>query len=324
MNVALDETEITDQPLDAVRTEAKQVVGAEFPSIAAAAKDAGVAYATFAAFLNGTYNGNNDKIGADVQKWLRARKERAQTVLAKPQIPGFVMTPTAAKIIPTLQYAQMAPDFGVLIGAPGLGKTLALDHYRATNPNVWMATMEPASAKPGMMLREIARSMGMELKALGDASHEVKRRVKGTQGLLIIDEAQHLLVPALDQLRAIHDAAKIGIVVSGNEKLSALIGGGSRKPELAQLSSRVGMRVNLKRVMAGDVDALLKAWGVTDEGELKWLRVIASKPGALRGMTKVLTLASMLAAGTDEPRALKHMQAAWGQLAGASELLDAA
>ncbi len=324
MNAIPEEGTFTEQQHADLRSEAKRVAKAEFSAMTKAAMDAGMAYSTFTAYLNDTYGGNNDACAADIQKWLRARKERAKAVLAKPQVPDFVMTPTAAKIIPILQYAQMAPDFAVIIGVPGIGKTLTLDHYRETNPNVWMATMEPASAKPGMMLREIARSMGMELKALGDASHEVKRRVKGTQGLLIIDEAQHLSVLALDQLRAsIHDAAKIGVVVSGNEKLSALIGG-SRKPDLAQLSSRVGMRVNLKRAMAGDVDALLKGWGVTDEGEQKWLRVIAGKPGALRGMTKVLTLASMLAAGTEEPRNLRHMQAAWAQLAGANELLEAA
>jgi len=324
MNAISDEGTFTEQQHAELRAEAKRVAKAEFPSLAKAALDADMGYSTFSAYLNGTYNGNNDACAADVQKWLRARAERAKAVLTKPQIPGFVLTPTAAKIIPILQYAQMSPDFGVVIGQPGLGKTEALKHYRDTNPNVWMATMEPASAKPGMMLREIARSMGMELKSLGDASHEVKRRVRGTNGLLIIDEAQHLSVLALDQLRSIHDATKIGIVAAGNEKLSALTGGGGRKPELAQLSSRVGMRVNLRRPMVGDIDALLRAWAVTDQDEQKWLRVIAAKPGALRSMSNVLKLATMLAAGAEQPRNIHHMKAAWAQLAGASEQLDAA
>ena len=324
MNATPDETGFTNQQLDAIRADAKQVVGAEFPSIAAAAKDAGIAYATFSAFLNGTYNGNNDKIGADVQKWLRARKERVRAVMGRPTAPGFVATPTANKIIPILQYAQMAPDFAVVVGAPGLGKTMTMEHYRAGNPNVWMATMEPSTAKPGLMMREIGRSMGLEMRSLGDASAEIRRRVKGTQGLILIDDGQFLSTAALDQLRVIHDKAQIGVAIIGNEALYANVNGNGRKTELAQLFSRVGMRWNVQKPADGDIAALLAAWGVTAADEVKWLRVIARKPGALRGMTKVLTLASLLAAGAEEPRALRHMQAAWGQLAGADVLPEAA
>ena len=42
--------------------------------------------------------------------------------------------------------------------------------------------------------------------------------LRGREGLLIIDEAQHLLLPALESLRSIHDATACGLVLMGNEK----------------------------------------------------------------------------------------------------------
>lgn len=247
-----------------------------------------------------------------------AVRGRASAALANraPQI-GFINTPTAGRIIPILHYAQMAPDFAVVVGVPGVGKTEALKHYAASNPHVWLASMEPATTKPGMMMREIGRAMGLELKSLADASLEIRRRVEGTQGLILIDDGQFLSTLALDQLRTIHDKAQIGIAIIGNAALYANINGSGRKTELAQLFSRVGMRANIHKPSDGDISALLRAWDIADAEETKWLRVIARKPGALRSLTKLLKLATLLADGEDQPRRLKHMQAAWGQLAGA-------
>lgn len=247
-----------------------------------------------------------------------APANRPASPAANPTPPGgFINTPTAGRITPILHYAQMAPDFAVVVGVPGVGKTEALKHYAASNPHVWLASMEPSTAKPGMMMREIGRAMGLDLRSLADASVEIRRRAQGSQGLILIDDGQFLSTLALDQLRTIHDKAQIGIAIVGNEALYANINGSGRKTELAQLFSRVGMRANIQKPAEGDVSALLRAWDIADAAETKWLRVIARKPGALRGLTKLLRLATLLADGEDQPRSLKHMQAAWGQLAGA-------
>src|ERR1035437_1267786 len=50
----------------------------------------------------------------------------------------------------------------------------------------------------------------------------------GTGGLLVIDEAQHLSVAALDQIRSIHDATDLGIALVGNQQVYARLTGGNR------------------------------------------------------------------------------------------------
>lgn len=66
-------------------------------------------------------------------------------------------------------------------------------------------------------------------------SRATSSRLKGTQGLLIVDEAQHLSAGAIDQLRAVHDRAEVGLALLGNEEVWSRIDGGGRKAQ-AQLN----------------------------------------------------------------------------------------
>lgn len=312
----------TEEALERIRTQAGTVADAEFPSVAAAAKDAGVAYSTFAAFLKGSYAGNNDKVAAEVEIWLSARAERRQTAAALPRSPVFQTTPTAQHILSILEFCQTAADFGVVVGGAGIGKTTSLKHYQQTHPNVWLATMDETTSSVNGMLREIVETMGLAERSNSEFSRALKRRMAGTNGLLIVDEAQHLIPQALNQLRSLHDRAGIGVVVAGNEEIYSRIDGG--KSRFAQLASRVGMRMSQPKPQAQDVCMLVKAWSVVDPNEIKYLKAVGNKPGALRTLDKVMKLAGMLALGANEPRSLKHLRAAYEQRQSGDKIAEAA
>jgi len=144
---------------------------------------------------------------------------------------------------------------------------------------------------------------------------EIVRKVDKSGGLLVIEEAQHLGVPALDQVRAINDATGLGVAFVGNERVYARMARGIQAPYLAQLRSRIGMPVRLARPLAGDVKALMGAWGVGAECEAALLE-IAGKPGALRGVVKVLKLACVTAAAQGRGVSAGDVKAAWGELGG--------
>ena len=309
------ETGLSEADIKAIRDEAKAVVDAEYPSQRAAARDAGMAEQTFSAWLNGTYTGRNDRTAADVQIWLRSRVERKRASASLPKGPGFIATRYAREAIDCLQAAQVAPDMAVLAGGAGVGKTTTCEHYTATNPNVWLSTMQPATSTVHTMLQTIAEAVGVTERNASKLTGAIGRRLMGTGGLLIIDEVQHLSTKALDQLRSIHDLFGIGLALVGNEQVyGRLEGGDARKPEFAQLYSRVGIRFNRPRPFGEDICSLIKAWGVEDPEAVRLLKAIASKPGALRGLNKVLRYASMLAQGDGAQLAMKHVQAAWARL----------
>ena len=304
---------LNDDQIDAIRAEAKRVVAEHYPSQAAAARDAGIAESTFAALLSGTYTGKMENQIPKLQAWLASRDERAKTAATLPKAPGFQLLPSSQKIMTALTWAQVAPAFVPIIGAPGVSKTTTSEHYAATNPNVWMVTVTPSTASASALLAEICVTMDLDERSTTRMSRAIGQRVKGIQALIIIDEAQNLTVPALEESRALVDRFKVGVGILGNRTIHARLYGKGQESH-GQLFSRASMKPKLFAPMVGDICQMVAAWGVTDEAELKFLKVIGRKIGALRNLDTVLKLASMLAAGAGQPRGLAHIRAAWEQI----------
>lgn len=282
------------------------------------ARQSGVHASRLNQWLKGNYAGDNEALEAELARWIDAYNERRLRARALPEAPEWVETPSAQRVIAALGYAQLAGDITVIYGGAGLGKTTAIQHYRHNNPNVWIATMSPCTASVAPALEEVAGALGIE--AGGGAARmqrAIIRRLRGTMGLLIIDEAQHLAVQALDAMRALHDATGVGLALVGNEAVYARMTGGTRAAYLDRLFSRIGKRVRLTRATRDDVDAIIDAWGVDVHACRRTLHEIAARPGGLRGLTKVLRLASMFAAGAERPRmSCEDIRAAWRDLGG--------
>lgn len=321
---------MTDTSTDIEQTaDEQQRLRAEIDALVAAdrsvnlttlAKEFGIPYGTFTSWKGGSYAGDNARVAASVAKGLEARRDRARTSAVLPAAPGFQPTPTAQAILSILQFCHHAPDVGVIAGGAGIGKTTTLEEYKRRTPHVHMATAEPVTRAAHSILAELADAIGVVEKSPARLSKAIVQRLAGVGALVVIDEAQHLITEALDQLRTIADKAKCGLVICGNETVYARLAGEGRKAQFAQLFSRVGMRHTQARPLDGDVAALVSAWKIEGAGAIGLLRTIAGKPGALRGMTKALRLAHVVAAGEGEALAERHIRAAWAQLG--AEALD--
>lgn len=260
------------------------------------AREADLSGTTLSQFLGGSYAGNLQNVARKLINWLNSLTER-NSAGQMPEGPEWVKTQTGEKIIAGLQYAQMANDVVVICGGAGVGKTKAIERYRKSNPNVWHVELTPATGSVLTCLQEIAFAMGM--RDLTNSSAYLQRAIfakaRGTNGLLVLDEAQHLSVPALDQVRAINDQAGIGLVLCGNERVYQQMSGGNRAAYLDRLYSRVGKKIVLKKATVADADAIIAAWGIEDSPCKEQIRSIAATPGALRVLNKVLRLAAIYA-----------------------------
>jgi hypothetical protein len=312
------EPAISPDEIEAIRAQVRALMEAEKLTMVDVAKASGIAYGTFTAWLGKTYAGNNVRVAEQVRRWLESRKAAARAHALAPRAPAFIETPAAEAFFAGFEHAQHMQDLVVITGVPGTGKTSAAEAYRARTPNVWVITGEPTLNSPASLLEELADRIGLHERASGGRriSQAIVRRLAGCGGLLIVDEAQHLPSPALDQLRTIHDLARIGTVLLGNETVYGRIGGGARSAHYAQLSSRVGMRLARNRVTKRDVDMLLDAWNLAGKEERALLHAIARKPGALRNLTKTIRFAHLLAgAAGAEAVTESHIKAAWERLA---------
>lgn len=312
---------LTEQQISDVRERCTALLTSVGIGRPEAAREAGIAYATFSAWLTGTYSGRNDRVTEQVLRWMEAREQREATRSALPEAPRFIATPTAEAITAVLLHARAAADMVVVSGPPGIGKTSAACAFARRTPNVWKFVANPLLRSPRAAMEELARMAGiMNERGMANLHRAIVTRMRGTGGMIIVDEANHLSSEALDQLRSVHDEAEVGLALLGNAIVfSRLEGGGSRQAEFAQLFSRVGMRLtNLKDHRArlpGDIDAILNAWEITDPAARKMLHAVGRKPGALRNLRKTIPLAHMLAGAERQPMAARHVTMAWQRLA---------
>lgn len=309
MSATLDET--GNREIDTLRERVKELKS-EALSFSAMAREAGVGESTFVAWLNGNYGGNNAKIAEHVQRWLESRVQAARTRSVLPKAPEFVMTPTVEAIMGLLAYAQHVPTMAVVSGGAGIGKTLAVRHYRATTPNVWMLTGEPSLKSPYAVLSYLGEVLGVTEKASDRKSRAIIERLRGTGSLIVVDEAHHYPTVVLDQLRYIYDQAECGLALLGNAGIYGRLEGEGRTPKFAPLFRRIGMRLTLPKPRQQDIRALVEAWGIDGAEERRVLREIGMRPGALGGMTMTLRMAHMLAG--DAPISADHIRQAYRQL----------
>lgn len=285
---------------------------------AAIAREAGISSSAMNQWLSGKYAGDNDAIEIKVTKWLEQLQARRIAGDQMPVAPAWVNTPTGQRIIGALGYAQIAGDVAIVYGGAGLGKSTAIRQYQGTSLNVWHVTMSPATASVVTALEEICEGLGLsEQGGAAKLGRAIIKRIRGTNGLLVIDEAQHLSTQALDQVRSLHDATGIGLAFVGNTELYARMTGGNKAVSLDRLYSRIGKRLPLQRASTDDIHALIEAWGIDDTKCRATLVDIAKKPGALRTLTKVLRLAAMNAAALQVPVCCEHITGAWRELGGA-------
>lgn len=314
----LDITKEDGQALHAaVREETRALMQRDGLDGRAIAKESDLGYSTFQAFLNASYAGNNTGVAEKLQKWLETRKDRAHTSAALPAEIPFILTPTAEEIHGTLSFAQAAQDFAVIVGAAGIGKTRAIEAYQRRASNVWVLTADPSMKKASNLLSILADDLDVRERRNAFISRALSARVRGSAGLVVIDEAQHLQTEAFDQLRTtICDLGRCGVVVSGNESILARLQGSADKRTQghAQLHSRVGMRKSQTAVKTKDVCLILQAWGVTNDPVVRLLKMIALKPGALRIMGKVIKLAAFMNGGVVADITTSHVERAWSQL----------
>jgi len=302
-----------------VLTKVMHMIEREGVSQREISRESGLSQTTLSQYLKGAYPGTLEMVEAKLGKWLRSRKRKAKYTKILRGSKDWADTLTASKILMLLEYCQMSGVMGLIFGASGVGKSRAIENYRENFSSIWIATMSGAHGGVMAALEEVAHALGLREIPGRPARllHEIVRVLIGTNGLLIIDEAQHLSAQALEAIRAIHDSTGIGLVLVGNEVVHARISGGKRAAVFAQLFSRLGKTLRITGSSRSDVAALSSLYGIKNDEEIKTLWGIGRKPGGLRSVTNVLRLASVMSLAEDRSEVDKDLiLSAWADLCG--------
>lgn len=288
-------------------------------SLSQAAEQSGIPKGTLQPWLNRDYKGRVENIDAKAEKWLLSLSTQERVRRTMPQAPQFLLTPSAQIFTSVFEFAQSTPDIGLITGNAGVGKTMSALAYQDATPNVWILTADTSMRTPAAVLKELSVLVNATETRGARMMANIIQRLRGTGGLLIVDESQNFTTEAIDLLRTIYDRAGVGIVFMGNEPLKGRVEGLGRDKSHAQIFSRIGIRKNRARPQVSDVAQILDGWGLTETGLRKMARFIASQAGGLRMMNKALRYALMLSGGDMHGLTETHLNRAWQELTG-SEL----
>ena len=296
--------------------QVKQLIKDKGFTQAQIAKECGFSGGALSSYLKGTYGGDNDKIEVALQSWLDGQTKKTATFVSAPD---FVDTPTAAKIFADFDFVKMFGKMGVVYGASGVGKTQAARQYTKANNNVWMITARPSICTINEVLYEMALELGISdaPKRAGKLSRMLKIKLAGTRGLMIIDEADHLPLKVLEELRILQEDSEVGFMLIGNDKVyTQMQGGFNQRHEFARLWSRNAKRQSVQKNSKKDIDAVATAWGLelTDSKLMTALYSIGQGAGSLRALTNYLQLAGLQARARNEPITLALILSAQQQM----------
>ena len=205
-------------------------------------------------------------------------------------------------------YAQSCGDISLIYGEAGLGKTFSLRQYAKENDVIYIELRDCDKSTKGVcerIMEAIGKSGRGNDRALVNIIIDYLRE---HPKLIIIDEAQHLLLKAIENLRAINDATETGMGLCGNPTVYDQMHG-RWQAHFAQLYSRIGIRRCIVNPDMEDIKAIFAPYEL-DSDCLRFLHSLGLQWGGIRNCIKIFNMAQEMAQKLGEPLSVGHLETA--------------
>ncbi len=245
--------------------------------------------------LRQVYDGNVAKYADRMRSILRDERLRAEG----PAEARYVRTQVARQVEAACTDARLDSDLVYVVGATGVGKTMAARHYaeEIEPQSLYVYTGPQCGASSLVRLLADELHVSHEQRAVYDVRREVEARLARGVRVLIVDEIDYPSESLLQCVRAIYDQAGIGVVAIGTfaclRKLRA-----SRSDTKAQIVGRIGSTVTIPRCGEADLRHIALQWGLDNETLDALIDVAA---GQARHLVKVWRRAVRLDGGDVTP-----------------------
>lgn len=239
---------LTPQQIAVIRAELERRMEAHELSQA----DVAEAVGSTATYINGLLRSaaslpekTRDELWRAVRNWLE-RELRAEE---RERPKGFVRTVVAERVIAVLNELSTRADMAVVYGPAGIGKTETVAAMLAEFPDAILVRVRATDRTPTRLLWQIGRALVRRRASTGINFDLVVDRLRKppkvkTRSILIVDEAHELPPKSLRLLRDIFDEAGCSILLVGTVDVRRMVSADADR-EYGQISSRVGMRINL-------------------------------------------------------------------------------
>ena len=138
-----------------------------------------------------------------IREFFQIKEEQAENAKKTESfnaVRGYVATSISESIYKMIRYCQLEKGIVVIDGDAGIGKTKAATKFLRDNPAtaIYISTT-PSTSSVRSLLRMIARALKIsENQRTEDLSISIRERLRSSDNVLIIDEAQNLKFMALE------------------------------------------------------------------------------------------------------------------------------
>ncbi len=222
--------------------------------------------------------------------------ERAAAVreIAGREDTPFVMTSAAGVVLGAIDRCVRFRHNGLVIGAPGVGKTRALEEAvrrseTMEGPHVGLVTVTGVMGNSAMaVLEEIAPHLGVRTVYGVAATHKLLCSRASSFPVLLFDEAQNLSLRLLRDLLTISEQARVQMLFLGNDEALKFVN--SQKAAIGQIARRLPVREEIDCILDADADLLAGQYDVEGPEAFRLCRALAEAHHA-DGIGKVLPIA---------------------------------
>lgn len=284
-----------------LQTKLEQYISDTGISQAKLAPQIGVSQTALSQWRRDKYNnGDIAELERKLEEFFRAQdaaQELEEKAAPYRPILDYIPTSISEDVYQAIKYCQVQRGMTILHGDAGLGKTKGAERFIRENPtSAIYIQATPSSGTLGSIMKLLARALRIpETRNKLDLMLAIRDKLEGTAKVIIIDEAQHLKLSALEEIRSLSDPNSItgekgtGICLIGNTEVYTRMMG-KQQAQFAQLFSRIRMNryYSTKQVTLEDIKALFPK--LAEEGskkELDFLLGIGQSHWGIRGAVNV-------------------------------------
>ncbi|MDL0089266.1 AAA family ATPase [Campylobacter gastrosuis] len=203
-------------------------------SASALARAIGVSAAAISQFRQGVYKGDLKTLSQKVESYILNYQSKDKKATKKDE---FFLSKDAKMANFIINEAINEREIALIYGTAGSGKTTILREFTRKNPNaVLIEATCHTSAK--VLLDELCGALKIDgVSGVNAKLKAAAKFLKENDKIILIDEAEHLPLKALEDLRRIYDFSGTSMILCGTEiLLNNLMG---KNKELRQLYSRI-------------------------------------------------------------------------------------
>lgn len=197
-----------------------------------------------------------------------------------------------------IRYAQINRELVILHGDAGAGKTKTAGKYVRDNPQSTIyISLTPSMAGSAGVAEMLCERMGIPTMSNPKMWKAIRAKLRGTNKVILVDEAQLLKKNALEELRILPDADEIedipgnGVVLIGNSEIYQRV----EKEEIkSQMYTRIGFHrpYSTAKLTNEDVRMLFPMFAGEDKKEeLRLIGTICRSKNSIRTAKKVVKIA---------------------------------